>query len=127
MIRFLLFGVVLAGFAGCDSGPKTYRVTGMVYWKDQPISEGQISFLAEDGRSSPASSPIKDGKYEVRITEGIKKIEITNQRNKGYDPVMKQDIRTNDIPDEYNANTSLRFEVQPNDDNVYDVKLPLQK
>ncbi len=30
----------------------------------------------------------------------------------------------NDIPGEYNGETKLRFEVQPNDDNVLELVLP---
>lgn len=127
MIRFSILVVGLLLLAGCDRGPKLYRVTGTVFWNDKPIADGRINMLAEDGKTSPASAPIVDGKFELQTTAGMKKIEITNRVNKGYDKVMKQDIITNEIPSEYfGGESKLRFEVKEHDENVYEVKLPLK-
>jgi hypothetical protein len=122
----LLLGVALIALIGCDSGPKLYRVTGTVYWNNEPISKGSINFIAEDGKTTPASATIKDGKYELQTTAGPKKIEVHSQRSKGYDKVMKQETWEDEIPDKYHAKTELRFEVKPSDDNVYDLKLPMK-
>jgi hypothetical protein len=125
VIRFVILAAALAFLAGCDPGPKTYRVTGTVSWQGNPVADGTINLIAEDGMSTPASAKIADGKFELVTTAGMKKVEVFNRRNKGYDPVMKQDIMTNDIPTEYNGSeTKLRFEVKPDAENVLDLKLP---
>ncbi len=52
---------------------------------------------------------------------------VYNQRDLGFNKVMNQNMFTNDVPAEYNAKSKLQFEVQPNDDNVYEVALPQKK
>lgn len=127
MFRFTVLVVGLLLLAGCDRGPKEYRVIGTVYWEGKPIPDGRINMLAEDGSTTPASAPIVDGKFEMMTTAGMKRVEVTNRVNKGYDKVMKQDIITNEIPSEYfGGETKLRFEVKAIDENVYEAKLPLK-
>jgi hypothetical protein len=56
----LVFCLVLTG---CSKAPPTGEVSGMVKFKGEPIPEGQIHFMAEDGRA--ASADIKDGEYHL--------------------------------------------------------------
>lgn len=127
ILRWGTFALMLGILAGCDRGPKLYRVTGTVYWDGKPIADGRINMLAEDGKTSPATAQIVDGKFELMTTAGMKKVEITNRVNKGYDQVMKQEIITNEIPSEYfGGESKLRFDVKETDENVYDLKLPLK-
>jgi hypothetical protein len=116
----------LVALAGCDSGPKLYKVTGTVRWQGKPVETGRISLIAEDGKTAPASAPIVDGKFELQALPGPKRVEVFNQRVTGFSKEMNQETRTNDIPREYNSETKLRYEVRPADDNVYDLDLPLK-
>lgn len=113
--------------AGCDSGPKTYRVTGAVTWQGQTVDDGQIIFEAEDGQTHPGSAKFQPGgKYELRVTAGLKRVKVHGQRSKGFDKIMNQERFEAYIPAEYDAKSKLTFDVQPNDDNVFDIKLPMK-
>ncbi|MCE9560642.1 MAG: hypothetical protein K8U57_01180 [Planctomycetes bacterium] len=128
MLRLFSLVVLAVVLTGCGQPePKAYRVTGTISWKGVPIPLGQVNFVAIDGQTQPATSKIKDGQFELRITPGVKQIHIYSQRSKGFDKVMNQETWENTIPAEYNAKTSLTFEVLPNDDNVYEVALPQKK
>jgi hypothetical protein len=119
-----VFAILIVG-AGCpNSSPKLYRVTGTVLWQGKPMEVGVINVIAVDGQTAPASAKIVNGKFEVRTSAGMKTMSIYNQRDLGFNKAMNQNVFTNDVPGEYNANSTLRFEVAPHDDNVYDVSLP---
>jgi hypothetical protein len=66
-----------------------------------------------------------DGKYELRIAPGPKRVEVFSQKSQGYDKVMKQETFVNEIPLEYNSKSTLTFTVEPNDGNVINISLPL--
>ena len=124
MTRAAALFVALAALAGCDAGPKLYKVTGTVSWQGKPVENGQINLIAEDGQATPAGAKIVDGKFELTATAGPKRVEVYNQRVTGFSKEMNQETRTNDIPPAYNAETKLRFEVRPADDNTLDLTLP---
>lgn len=124
MVRMLAFIALLGGLSGCSREPKTYRVTGTVLWNGTPMPSGQINMVAVDGQTHPATSKITDGKFELRITAGTKRVEIYGQRSKGYDKVMKQETFENYTGPEFNAKSILQFEVEPHDNNNYVVSLP---
>lgn len=108
---------------GCG-GERLYKVTGTVTWKDQPVADGQINFLPADANLHPATAKIVNGRYEARVPAGAMKVEIYADQDMGYDPNMHQNVKKGIIPPEYNALSTLRFDVQPNNDNVADFALP---
>jgi hypothetical protein len=112
---------------GCGSEPKLYRVSGTVSWEGKLIEYGQINFFDASGATTPASAKIVNGRYEVHTTAGVKKVEVFNQRNLGFNKAMNQNTFTNDIPTEYNAESKLRFEVRSDIDNTFDLALPLKR
>ncbi len=125
MLRVLCAAGLAFLLAACSaSAPKLYKVTGTVSWKGAPIENGRINLIAVDGGSPPASAKIENGKFELQAAAGLKRVEVFNQKVKGYDKVMGANAFYNDIPGEYNGETKLRFEVQPNDDNVLELVLP---
>jgi hypothetical protein len=99
-------------------------VTGTVTWKGAPIENGQLNVHADDAQTAPATSKIVNGKFELMTTAGVKRVEVFSQKDKGFDKAMGASARYNDIPNEYNVATKLRFEVKPSDDNVLDLTLP---
>jgi hypothetical protein len=109
---------------GCDAGPRLYKVTGTVTWEGKSVENGRISLIADDGKTAPAAAPIVNGKFELTATAGPKRVEVYNQRVTGFSKEMNQETRTNDIPPAYNAETKLRFEVRPADNNTLDLVLP---
>jgi len=109
---------------GCSTGTKTYKVRGTVSWKGTPIEKGQIHLYAEDNTTPPASAPIIHGNFEMEAPPGRKRVEIYSQKQGEFDKTMGASKIYNDIPPEYNSNSKLRFEVQPNNDNVLNLQLP---
>jgi hypothetical protein len=125
MFRICWCAVLAAALVGCSSAePKLYKVTGTVSWKGAPIANGRLNMLADDGQTPPATARIENGKFELRAAAGVKRVEVFNQKDKGFDKAMGAHVFVNDIPGEYNGETKLRFEVKPNDDNVLDLTLP---
>lgn len=113
--------------AGCDSSPRLYRVTGTVTWKGDPVEDGQIIFESEDGQTHPAAGKFgPGGKYELRIQAGKKIVRVHGQRSKGFNKVMNQTTFESYIPAEYDSKSKIAFDVEPNDDNVFDIKLPMK-
>ena len=123
--------LALAGLAavlaltGCGGTP-TYKVSGQVTWKGQPVGDGQINFLPEDGNVHPATAKIVNGRYEAQVPAGRMKVEVHGQKDLGYDPAMHQNTKAPYIPSEYNAETTLTLDVQARD-NTADFHLPLPK
>ena len=56
----------------------------------------------------------------------MKRVKVHAQRSKGFNKIMNQETFEAYIPAEYDAKSNLKFEVQPHDDNVYDLKLPIK-
>ena len=124
MFRYLCAAALALAMAACSGQPKLYKVTGTVTWKGAPIANGRLNILSAGGESVPATAKIENGKFELRTTAGLKRVEVFNQKDKGYDKAMGTNAFYNDIPGEYNGASKLRFEVQPNDDNVLELTLP---
>ena len=128
MMRVLAFVTLSLCLAGCaDRVEPLYRVTGKVTWQGKPLESGQINFVDVAGQSTPASAKIVDGAFEIRTTQGLKTIMVYNQRDLGFNKAMNQHVFTNDVSAKFNARSKLQFEVQPHDNNVYEVGLPQKK
>ena len=64
----VLTGLHLVGLVGCDSGPATYTVKGVVSYQGKPVTGGLINFKPASGR--PLGGGIRsDGSYG--IPEGL--------------------------------------------------------
>jgi hypothetical protein len=122
----VILAIVLAA-VGCESGPTKYRIVGEVTWKGAPVEDGNINFLPEDGKLHPVTAKIANGRYEAHVPAGKMKIEIFADKDLGYSEAMHQNVKTRLIPEEYNSQSKLRFEVQPNDENTADFHLPQKK
>ena len=57
---------------------------------------------------------------------GKARVEISAQRDLGFNTAMHQNVKQSYIPAEYHALSKLTFDVQPNDDNIADFHLPLK-
>jgi len=110
---------------GCG-GAATYKVTGTVTWQGKEVEDGQITFLPEDGSLHPATAKIVNGRYEARVPAGRSKVEISAQRDLGYDAAMHQNVKQSYIPAEYHALSKLTIDVQKNDTNNVDFHLPVK-
>ena len=104
--------------SGCGTGePPTYPVKGKVTLDGKPIEKGLIRF-SPTGSASPAGAEIKAGQYSLKAPPGESKVEITSTivvgQRKAYNtpdsPMV--DITKEAVPDQFNAKTTLKFEVK---------------
>ncbi|MDB5306299.1 MAG: hypothetical protein JWO38_501 [Gemmataceae bacterium] len=107
-------GAVFVLVAGGCGGDAPAEVRGVVRIDGQPLRDGEIIFEAVDGATTPGAGPIKDGRYEVRVTPGPKKVRITASRPaRKADPVMGAAAREQMIAKEFNKQTRLTAEIKP--------------
>src|SRR5262249_55146491 len=82
---------------GCG-GPVTFKVTGTVTWQGKEVEAGQITFLPEDGSLHPATAKIVNGRYEAKVPPGRSRVEISAQKDLGYNAAMHQNVKESYIP-----------------------------
>ena len=97
---------------GCGSSedsrlPSRDAVSGTVTLDGNKVDGGSITFFAEKDVAAgiQASASIKDGKYEILVTPGLKKVKI-NQTVE-----TQTNIFENLIPAKYNSETTLEANV----------------
>ncbi len=108
---------------GCSSEPKQYVVSGEVTYKGQPVAQGEIVFAdAKGGTAATAAGKIKDGRYQIRILPGDKKVRITSTKETGkmLEGAMgaKYPERVDLIPAKYNSATTLTRTITPESGTV---------
>jgi hypothetical protein len=121
-LGLLVCGLLVA--CGCGGPGATYPVTGTVTFKDKPLPDGEIVFVAEDGKASDPA-PVKEGRYVARVTAGMKRIRIRAARIKegGARDAMGLPVPEDYLPARYNTETTLRADVVAGGANVIDFPL----
>lgn len=114
--------LVIAGCGG--GGADDYPVQGSVTLDGQPVAEGQIYFFAANREGTPQICNIVDGKFEGRVTEGQKRVEITATRESSTPAPDGLPNYVSYIPAAYNTESTLTAEVKADGDN--DFTFPLQ-
>jgi hypothetical protein len=120
-IKLALFGLLLLGptvtLIGCHGDNKA-EVTGIVKVDGEPIKKGIIGFSPVDGQGQTAGGAIIDGKYSVKSSIGLMKVEIRYPKvvgkKKDYDaPGGKfYDLSEESLPPKYNNDSKLTFDVK---------------
>jgi hypothetical protein len=102
-----------------------YPVRGVVTIDGQPLPEGNILLIPTNGIHGPEPGVIRDGKYDLKATEGKKKVEISaskilpnGARGAGGEPVPEEYL-----PQRYNMSSELTAEVSPSNNNVVNFQL----
>jgi len=120
----LLF-LVLAGIfslSGCSNKPKEYVVSGEVTYQGQSVVQGDIVFADAKGSAAAAVGKIKDGRYQVRMLPGDKKVRITSTKETGkmLEGAMGAKVpeRIDLIPPKYNSATTLTRTITPESSTV---------
>ena|ERR1022692_332838 len=119
----LLICLALLAQTGC--GPTTYEVSGTVKFDGEPVSEGQIAFVSEDGASG--GTTITNGQYKVAVPSGKVKIQINATKLQKLPPGKKgmygktEEVRDY-IPAKYNADTVLKEEITGPKELNFDLK-----
>jgi hypothetical protein len=127
----VLLSMLIVG-AGCSSGgPEIAYVSGRVTLDGKPLSDAAVVFIPDNGRPAGATTDA-DGNYVLNFAQGrqgaipgTSTVRISTYRDADQDD-NGQTVpgKPETIPPEYNTETTLTFEVEPNKDNVanFDLK-----
>jgi hypothetical protein len=118
--------VVLLLLCGCGrSGPVRYRVVGTVKWEDESVPKGDMIFQPVDVRARAEGAKIVDGKFMVYLPPGKMRVKIVASRERpgGVDKAMNSPLLDHYIPAEFNDQSTLERDVQPNDENNFEFDL----
>lgn len=128
LLMFVVGGAALSGCQG-SSAPPRFDVFGSVLYDGQMIPEGDIVFLPENGKGRPDGGKIVDGKFQISVTAGKKRVEVRASRENPdklvdsmMEPGKKVPSREDYIPDRYNTNSELKLEVASGE-NAIDFEL----
>lgn len=140
MSHFECFGVRLFALTvsccslGCGlsgpEGPARAITFGKVTFNGQPIANGMIRFIPNDGPA--AQGQIKDGSYHINYKGGVPvsvcRVEIEAFKAGSEKVVISADGKTayvavQFLPDTYNINSTLQAEISPDEENERNFKL----
>ncbi len=122
--------VLLVSACGCGSGapplPPTYKVSGTVTYKGEPIKKGSILMQGQDdiaeGRP-PATADIVDGSYSLKIYEGEKTVQISSKVENGSPDATGVTPMKELIPEKYNTKSDLKTTVSEGENTAnFDLK-----
>jgi len=116
---------MLSVWLGCaNANPTTIEVSGLVTWNGEPLPEGDIIFAAADGGPIEDHTKITDGRYQLKVRPGMKRVRITANHDTGkIDAVMGEAPREQYIPERYNAQTTLTAEISVDGKKEWDYTL----
>jgi hypothetical protein len=124
---------MLLGLAvlGCGSSDGRLPVTGKITLKGQPIPEGTINFQSPDG-AVMTGGVIKDSKYEVAADKGllpgkyIVRISVAKPGTVAVEPLPGESGPPAEelVPPEFNAASTLEFEVKDGTKNEFNFDVP---
>lgn len=119
--HFLCFAclAMAAAVSGCG-GQEQATVRGSVKLNGEPLKSGTIRFEPVDGRTASAAGVIADGRYQVEMPPGEKRIQISAMKVVGRRQVYEgdpnspvvDDVREM-IPPQYNSASTLTFSAAP--------------
>jgi hypothetical protein len=120
--------ICAVGLVGCNRTAARYPVSGAVSWNGEPIQEGDIIFEPEDANQLPEAGKVVNGRYEIKVTAGRKKVRLYASREKPTaSKAMGPGERESIIPPDYNARSSVTADVTPTGPNRFDFHLPTKK
>ena len=107
-----------SALALASCAPADVTVSGNVTLNGQPVSKGVIDFSEVESTKEvpPASAPIVNGQYTLKVRRGKKAVRISSPVVTGTRPeyvgpgAPQVEITEESIPNKYNASTELRTE-----------------
>jgi hypothetical protein len=123
--RAVLLVLIATLFApGCNSGPRSYPVSGTVMLDGKPLDDGNIYFLPLDPNVSADAGKIQAGQFHFEAREGKMRVEIRASREVPGKRSPMGNIRKEEyIPARYNRDSTLAAEVRPSGENVFRFEL----
>lgn len=131
--KLILCLLLLAVGCGKTDPLNRQAVSGKITLNGEPLKAGTIEFApVENGTSSGAS--ISQGEYSIPQPKGlpvgeyIVRISATNAEEQPIEvPGESNKIAKELIPNTYNTKSTLRFRVEDNTDNVFDLNVETKK
>jgi hypothetical protein len=108
--------------SGC-SRATAVKIGGKVTWQGKPVDQGVICFLPEDGQGGAVPADIKNGRYDLTVPFGPKRVEISSVKVTGQRKVMMgaqpmmMDVREELLPEQFNKKSTLRVDISANSGN----------
>lgn len=135
----LLAAIGLISLSGCGDTQDGYLLSGRVSYDGQPVSDGEIGFVAVDGTiGSYGGTDIVDGTYELPRSEGVTagsyQVVIYAERPSGRR--VKADEGSSEmidqieqyIPEIYNLSSSLKVDISGDKDDMdFELEKPKRK
>ena len=118
--------LTLLCLAGCgSSAPTPVIVAGKVTFDGKPVAEGHIVFKSVGGPPSEQSGEIIDGRFNLDVTPGPKRVEIIGNRDvAGTAPSgMRSGPKENFIPARFNTSSTLSADISPTGENTLTFEL----
>ena len=126
----------VAALSGCsDPYAGLSEITGIVKLVGEPLKDGSITFVPQEGQGTQSGAPIvngaytvprknglKAGKYLVKITAGDGK---TPSNEEAGNPGGSTNIVSVDqVPEDWNTKSKKEVTVKANEPNKFDFEIP---
>ena len=104
----------LLTLTGCDG---LSEVRGTVTLDDRPLESGAIMFTPVDGNTQVTGGKIRDGRYSVRVPQGVMKVSISAPKVVGKKKIYptadspEMPVTREALPARYNEQTELTLDV----------------
>jgi hypothetical protein len=112
-----LMAICVLQFAGCEKPPPQGTVHGTVTLNGEPVDGGLIRMVPVEGDAQSADTVVTQGKYELTLPLGKKKVELTWSKDSGAPPDTASQGTVPPpkelFPPKYNSQTTLEYEVTP--------------
>lgn len=121
--------VLITMLTGCGGGLPLASVKGVVTLDEKPLDQATVSFQPVSEKASTSIGETdSDGEFELSYTRdkkgalvGKHKVRVNTSKVK-TDPSGNETHIVEKVPDHYNSNTKLEYEVKPGS-NSFEIKL----
>jgi hypothetical protein len=126
----------VAALGGCsDPHAGLSEITGVVKLVGEPLKDGSISFVPQEGQGTQSGAPIVNGAYTVPRKNGLKagkylvKITAGDGRTPSNEEAGNPGGSTNivsvdQVPEDWNTKSKKEVTVKANEPNKFDFDIP---
>lgn len=130
-VRRVAVLALLAAIVGCGADDERRTLAGMVTVDSAPLADGAIRFEPVDGQGPTAGATIVDGRYQVDVAPGKKRVAIEGFRPGGttgpnsYPGMSGLETKEQFVPEKYNGASTTEIDVTA-DNNALDFSLTIE-
>jgi hypothetical protein len=120
LVRCLVFAIVCALVAGCNSDPPSAEISGTITYDGKPVEAGHISFFPRNGKGTTSGGEIVKGAYTAKgVSFGEMDVKINATKVTGTRKLYPSDpksavieLRGEMLPERYHEKTTLMLDVK---------------